>query len=290
MSRRRTSGRRWLSSRNTWQLFPVWLRQLECEQWKHLGIVRSSQGRAEKIETRGTINRWKRDAKRRWLPRPRDGRCPCRRHSKETSELETTIERSGHEDWASGKFRCASPSSGRIRERTLAHDERRTGMCPLDDMKFRINARVRLDLPVIQQGRCQHQRQQKSYGTVGARCLAQLDEQGQHAQRCLIGGDWAKLHDVGCHVVHNACCEAGLKSQREVVVPALVTERLTEPRVDVDAWGHPRLPHMRPWLRSSMLKTPITFRWWGKLRTRRWWQHKHRKRRRSNTEKRKDRV
>ena len=29
------------------------------------------------------------------------------------------------------------------------------------------------------------------------------------------------------------------------VVPALVTDRLTEPRVDVDAWGHPGLPHMR---------------------------------------------
>ena len=117
----------------------------------------------------------------------------------------------------------------------MAHDERRTRVCPLDDMEFRIGARVRLDLPVIQQGLCQHQRRQKSDGTAGARCLAQLDEQGQHAQKCLIG------HDVG----HNACCEAGLKSQREVVVPALVTERLTEPRVDVDAWGHPGLPHMR---------------------------------------------
>ena len=63
--------------------------------------------------------------------------------------------------------------------------------------------------------------------------------------RSAIGGDRAKLHDVGCPIIHNACCEAGLKSQREVVVPALVTERLTEPRVDVDAWGHPALPHMR---------------------------------------------
>ena len=54
-----------------------------------------------------------------------------------------------------------------------------------------------------------------------------------------------KLHDVGCHIIHNACCEAGLMSQREVVVPALVTDRLTEPRVDVDAWGHPGQPHMR---------------------------------------------
>ena len=72
-----------------------------------------------------------------------------------------------------------------------------------------------------------------------------LDEQGQYAQKCLIGGDRAKLHDVGCHIIHNACCEAGLKSQREVVVPALVMEKLTEPRVDVDAWGHLGLPHIR---------------------------------------------
>ena len=32
---------------------------------------------------------------------------------------------------------------------------------PLDDMEFRIKARVRLDLPVTQQGLCQHQRRQK---------------------------------------------------------------------------------------------------------------------------------
>ena len=48
-------------------------------------------------------------------------------------------------------------------------------------MEFRINARVRLDLPVIQQGLCQHQRRQQSDGTAGARCLVQLDEQEQHA-------------------------------------------------------------------------------------------------------------
>ena len=112
-------------------------------------------------------------------------------------------------------------------------------------MEFRINARVRLDFPVIQQGLCQYQRRQKSDGTAGARCLAQLDEQGQHAQECLIGGDRSKLHDVGCQIIQNACCEAGLKSQREVVLPALVTEKLTEPRVDVDASGLPGLPHKR---------------------------------------------
>ena len=119
------------------------------------------------------------------------------------------------------------------------------GCAPLDGIEFRINARVRLDLPVIQWGLCQHQRRQKSDGTPGARCLAHVEEQGQHAQRCLIGGDRAKLHDVGCHIFHIACCEAGLTSQREAVVPALATEKLTEPRDDVDAWGHPGLPRMR---------------------------------------------
>ena len=60
-----------------------------------------------------------------------------------------------------------------------------------------------------------------------------------------LGRDRAKLHDVGCHIIHNACCGAGFKSQREVVVPAIVTDRLTEPLVDVDALGHAGLPHMR---------------------------------------------
>ena len=63
---------------------------------------------------------------------------------------------------------------------------------PLDDAEFRINTRVRLDLPVVQRGLCQHQRRQKSDGTPGTKCLAHLDEQGHHAQKCLIGGDRAK--------------------------------------------------------------------------------------------------
>ena len=62
------------------------------------------------------------------------------------------------------------------------------------------------------------------------------DEQGQHAQKCLIGRHRAKLHDVGCHIIHNACCEAGLKSQREVVVRALGTNlRLDFTVVDAEA-------------------------------------------------------
>ena len=53
--------------------------------------------------------------------------------------------------------------------------------CTLDDMEFRINAKMRLDLP----GLCQHQRRQKADGTAWARCLAHLDEHGQHAQTWL---------------------------------------------------------------------------------------------------------
>ena len=61
----------------------------------------------------------------------------------------------------------------------------------------------------------------------------------------MIGGARITLHDVGCHLTHKACVDAGLRSQQEVVVPALAIEKLTEPRVDVDAWGHPGLPHLR---------------------------------------------
>ena len=75
---------------------------------------------------------------------------------------------------------------------------------------------------------------------------AQIDEQGQHAQKCLIGGRPSKAARLWVATSYTTPAgEAGLKSQREVVVLALVTGRLTEPRVDVDAWRHPGLPHMR---------------------------------------------
>ena len=37
---------------------------------------------------------------------------------------------------------------------------------------------------------------------------------------------------------------SGLTSQREVL-PALETMTMTEPRADIDAWGHPGLPQIR---------------------------------------------
>ena len=63
----------------------------------------------------------------------------------------------------------------------MAHGERGTRMHPLDDIEFRINAKIRLDLPVVPRGLCQHQRRPRPDGTAGARCLAHLDERGQHA-------------------------------------------------------------------------------------------------------------
>ena len=111
---------------------------------------------------------------------------------------------------------------------------------PLDDLEFRINARIWLGLSMVRGGQCQHQKRQKSDGTAGAKSLAHLDDHGQHAQKCLCGGDRAKLHDADCHTIHNACCEAGPTSKREVSVPTLATEKLTEPRVEVDAPHHPQ--------------------------------------------------
>ena len=61
----------------------------------------------------------------------------------------------------------------------------------------------------MQGGLCQHQRRQKPDGTAGAKHLTHLYEHGQYAQKCFIEGDRAKLHDVGCHIIHNACCAAG---------------------------------------------------------------------------------
>ena len=61
----------------------------------------------------------------------------------------------------------------------------------------------------------------------------------------VTGGNRAKLHDVGCHIICNACCEAGFQAQREVIVPMLATENLTKAQVDVDTRRHLGLPHAR---------------------------------------------
>ena len=61
----------------------------------------------------------------------------------------------------------------------------------------------------------------------------------------MTGGARTTVHDVGCAIIHQACRAAGLRAQREVLAPDLATPKLTQPRVDVDAWGHTGLPHLR---------------------------------------------
>ena len=79
---------------------------------------------------------------------------------------------------------------------------------------------------------CQCQRRQKP---VGARCLAHLDEQGQHAQQ------WRRPSEAArCGLPQHPCFDAV-----EAVVTTLATQKLTEPRVDVDSWRYRPFPHIR---------------------------------------------
>ena len=88
-----------------------------------------------------------------------------------------------------------------------------------------------------------------------------LGSVGRIRPTCSEVPDWrgqAKLCGVGCHILHNACCEAGLEAQREVIVPTLATEKVTERRVDVDAWEAPRSSSHSPqsWMRKPPTRVP----------------------------------
>ena len=63
---------------------------------------------------------------------------------------------------------------------------------PLDNVEFRINVNVRLNLPIVEPTLRQHHGRQTG-------CL-----KPDAGLQCLIGGDTAKLHDVGCHLLHSA--------------------------------------------------------------------------------------
>ena len=116
---------------------------------------------------------------------------------------------------------------------------------PLDDHEWIIALRSRLGLAVGHPCLCQHRRATAAGVHNGKRCLTPLDAHGRHALACMTGGARTTLHNDLCRLVHRACCAAGLRSQREVVVPALATAKRAEPRIDIGAWGHPGLPHLR---------------------------------------------
>ena len=151
MPRRRSSDRRWLSPSvaNT-----DGVRAIET-----LGIVdaaRNAQGRLRlmgpSIDERGT----------------REGDSPNR--EMDVAHVGDKTLRKRQASWkqplaeAATKTEPLADSAARLHQ--LGGDENalwlttndEPGCAPLDDMEFHINARVRLDLPVIQQGLCQHQR------------------------------------------------------------------------------------------------------------------------------------
>ena len=194
---RRVSDRRRPSWRSTWQLLPAWLKQLECERWTRWesstrpGMRREGKGLWAYRWTKEEC--WEGDFPNREMDFTRTGNKAVR---KRQASWKQPLAEAATKTGSLAEFAARLHQLGNENALWLTTNEG-PECVPLDDMKFRINARVRLDLPVIQQGLCQHQRRQKSDGTAGARCLTQLDEQGQHAQKCLIGGDRAKLHDVG---------------------------------------------------------------------------------------------
>ena len=125
-------------------------------------------------------------------------------------------------------------------------------MQPWDDTEFILNLRRRSRLPVCQQGaQCQHLRKRKAKCTnsdaahVSPACGAPLDAMGDHPLQCLIGGEHTALHDAAADELAEMHRQAGLSATREVVVPQLATQKKTEPRADILAWGHVALPQVR---------------------------------------------
>ena len=161
---------------------------------------------------------------------------------KETDELETTL--------AEAATRCEPLTSVAARLARSGGDENALwltanespGGTPLDNMEFRFVAKMRLDLPVVQGGLRQHQRRHKSDGTAGATCLAIWMITDSMLRNVLLEGDRSKA--ARCGAATMPVVKQGSSRNREVIVPALATEKLTEPRVDVDAWGHPGLLHV----------------------------------------------
>ena len=115
----------------------------------------------------------------------------------------------------------------------------------LNDPEFMTNVRVRLGLPVMTPCLCQHRYAASNTSKAGKKCLQLCDAYGHHATECMIGGARNVLHNIGCSLLSDAHRQAGMGVQREVVVPELMTPKMLEPRVDVDAWGHPGLLHVR---------------------------------------------
>ena len=112
----------------------------------------------------------------------------------------------------------------------------------LEDDEFRTGLRMRLGLDVCRPGYCQHvSRRQQGRGPV---CGAALDGKGLHATMCKVAGEVNVLHDSGCQIILGAARAAGFHGLAEQVVPELRTAARKEPRLDIEAWGHPAQPRL----------------------------------------------
>ena len=130
-------------------------------------------------------------------------------------------------------------------------------LCTWDDEEFNINLCRRLRLPVCVRGEpCQHTRKRTAGKAAGSRgpaqvaqqqtqCSAPLDEWGDHAVQCMVGGAHTAVHDAITDEIAKAQLAAGLHARREVYVPQLATPKKTEPRADLHAWGLAALPQTR---------------------------------------------
>ena len=107
----------------------------------------------------------------------------------------------------------------------------------LSDAEFRHALRMRLGLNVCEKGYCQHSSSKP--GPRSPVCGACLDTKGVHATSCKIGGEVNVMHDNGRDILHAAARAAGFRALTEQVVPELRTSTRKEPRLDVEAWGHP---------------------------------------------------
>ena len=130
-------------------------------------------------------------------------------------------------------------------------------LCTWDDEEFSINLCRRLRLPVCVRGEpCQHTRKRAAGKAAAGRgsaqatqqqtqCSAPVDEWGDHAVQCMVGGAHTAVHDAITDEIAKAQETAGLHARREVYVPQLATPKKTEPRADLHAWGLAALPQIR---------------------------------------------
>ena len=132
-------------------LLPAWPKQPECEQWKHwdrrggLDAHRRLRLMGLSLDERGM---------------PREGDSPNR--EVDVARVGDKVLRKRQASWKQQKAatKTGSLADFAARLQQLGGDENALWLTtnegpecvPLDDMEFRINARVRLDLPVIQQG------------------------------------------------------------------------------------------------------------------------------------------